>query len=494
MIWVDSRKSNRPQNHINRNDLKVNLLVQFRQELTASFDKRADCLMNLVDAICSNTQARSIAELSLNPICRYQYASLYDAIDQFFVASSQDKAEAAGRKKEMKLINLCLRYASSPIARNFWLFGLDVTPQPRPYARTLVDRTVVYAPNPVLSNKPIALGHQYAALVYFPENASVSSPPWVVPLSMRRVKSDEKATDVHAQQIAALMTTDAFADANRFCVCVADSTLGAVTFLGQVVSHQNLVTIARTRKNRVFYRRPKKRKNKRGHPIWYGERFDLKDADTWGVPDAVDSIETVTKKGRKLTVELQGWDNLLMRGTRDYPMHQSPFTLIRIVVTDENGQRVFKRPMWLTVIGERRDQLSLIEVWHAYRQRVDVEHFFRFGKQRLLTTAYQTPDLEHEQNWWQICQLAYLQLFVARELAVALPRPWERYLPAFQTKDASPSMVQRDFLRIIGTIEPKPAFPKPRGKSPGRAKGERPTPRERQKVIRKGKKRVKSAA
>ena len=67
----------------------------------------------------------------------------------------------------------------------------------------------------------------------------------------------------------------------------------------------------------------------------------------------------------------------------------------------------------------------------------------------------------------QICQLAYLQLFVARELAVALPRPWERYLPAFQTKDTSPSMVQRDFLRIIGTIEPKPAFPKRRGKSPG---------------------------
>ena len=266
MIWVDSRKSNRPQNHINRNDLKVNLLVQFRQELTASFDKRADCLMNLVDAICSNTQARSIAELSLNPICRYQYASLYDAIDQFFVASSQDKAEAAGRKKEMKLINLCLRYASSPIARNFWLFGLDVTPQPRPYARTLVDRTVVYAPNPVLSNKPIALGHQYAALVYFPENASVSSPPWVVPLSMRRVKSDEKATDVHAQQIAALMTTDAFADANRFCVCVADSTLGAVTFLGQVVSHQNLVTIARTRKIGSFIGARKNGKTSEGAP------------------------------------------------------------------------------------------------------------------------------------------------------------------------------------------------------------------------------------
>ena len=348
---------------------------------------------------------------------------------------------------------------------------------------------IEYAPNPVLSNKPIAYGHQYAALVYFPEKASVSSPPWVVPLEMRRVKSEEKATDVHAQQITALMTTDAFADANRFCVCVVDSTLGAVTFLGQVVSHQNLVTIARTRKNRVFYRRPKKRKNKRGHPIWYG---DLKDAATWAVPDAVDSIETVTKRGRKLTIELQGWDNLLMRGTRDYPMHKSPFTLIRIVVTDENGQPVFKRPMWLTVIGESRDHLSLTEVWHAYRQGYDVEHFFRCGKQRLLTSAYQTPDVEHEQNWWQITQLAYLQLFVARDLAVALPRPWERYLPAFSAQEASPSMVVRDFLRI--TIEPKPAFPKGRGKSPGRAKGDTPLPRERHKVIKKGKKRVKSAA
>ena len=92
------------------------------------------------------------------------------------------------------------------------------------------------------------------------------SPPWVVPLSMRRVKSDEKATDVHAQQIAALMTTDAFADANRFCVCVADSTLGAVTFLGQVVSHQNLVTIARTRKIGSFIGARKNGKTSEGTP------------------------------------------------------------------------------------------------------------------------------------------------------------------------------------------------------------------------------------
>ena len=44
--------------------------------------------MNLIDAICSNTHAKSIAELSLNPIFGYQYPSIFDAIDQLrqFVA------------------------------------------------------------------------------------------------------------------------------------------------------------------------------------------------------------------------------------------------------------------------------------------------------------------------------------------------------------------------------------------------------------------------
>lgn len=33
---------------------------------------------------------------------------------------------------------------------------------------------------------------------------------------------------------------------------------------------------------------------------------------------------------------------------------------------------------------------------HCYRQRFDVEHMFRFKKQRLLMTNYQTPEVEHE--------------------------------------------------------------------------------------------------
>lgn len=177
-----------------------------------------------------------------------------------------------------------------------------------------------------------------------------------------------------------------------------------------------------------------------------------------------------------------------MRGKKDLPMHKYPFTLVRARVLDEQGQPVFKRTLWLVVMGERRDELSLVEAWEAYGQRYDIEHYFRFGKQRLLMAAYQTPEVEHEENWQQIVKLASVQLWLARDLAAARLRPWERYLPQANAQVASPSLVQRDFERIIRQIGTPASAPKRRGKSLGRAKGTRPARRKRHSVIKKSKK------
>ena len=169
-------------------------------------------------------------------------------------------------------------------------------------------------------------------------------------------------------------------------------------------------------------------------------------------------------------------------------MHQHPFTLVRARLLNEEGKPVFKRPMWLIALGERRCELSLLDIWNSYEQRVDIEHFFRFGKQRLLLNDYQTPVVEHEENWWQLVQLAYLQLYLARDLAETLPRPWEKHLlKTLQSDIASPSMVLRAFERIISSVGTPAKAPKPRGKSPGRVKGERPGPRKRHPVIKKTK-------
>lgn len=414
---------------------------------------------------------------------------MYDAIGSLFHASNPKTAAEERRGFEQEWIRLIVPFLPKPEQRKFWLFGVDVTPAPRPFSDTLADRTFVYAPNTVRGNKPVAIGHQYSALVAFPEKERKTDPPWVVPLSLRRVGSQEKGTQVGAQQMDSLLYDDTLPFSDALCVDVADSAYSTVPFLGPLVEHDNLVTIARVRGNRTFYHQaPQAEQDQRsqGHPTWYGAPFSLSTSTTWGQPDEVATTQFTSRKGHLYTVKLEGWHNLLMSGTRDVAMHQCPFTLIRAWVVNAAGQALYRRPLWLFVFGKRRDEISLVEAFDAYGVRFDLEHFFRFGKQRLLMNAFQTPIVEHEENWWTLVQLAYVQLWLARSLAQEMPKPWERYLPKPETGVASPSTVQRNFGRIIRQIGTPADVPKPRGYSPGREKGHRPKPRMRQPVIKKG--------
>jgi len=469
---------------------KVSQLKQFRQEVYEAFDLQRDALMELIDALSSTPDARSPVELSLSPFFRRHYSCVFKAIAHLFQPSEPEKADEERRAWEQKWVRLIAPYLPEPQRRKFWLFGTDVVPIPRPFAYKLEDRTFVHHPNTIKGNKPIAIGHDYSHLAFFPEKIHTDDPPWVVPLIVRRVHSDETAASVGAEQLNALMEDAGLPFHDALCVHLGDSNYSAVTYIGPVATkeHQNLVVVARARGNRVFYRQPPAVEGKRGpgHPTWYGERFALKEPATWGEPDEVTEVPFITRRGRTLRARLEGWHNLLMTGTHDWPMHRFPFTLIRARVMDEEGNPVFKRTMWLVVIGKRRHELSIREVWEAYGRRYDLEHYFRFSKQRLLEDAYQTPEVEHEENWMWIVGLAIVQLWLARDLAESLPRPWEQYLPEAERETPSPSFVQRDFGRIIRQIGTPAQPPKRRGNSPGRAKGDKQPPRKRHPVIKKG--------
>ena len=141
----------------------------------------------------------------------------------------------------------------------------------------------------------------------------------------------------------------------------------------------------------------------------------------------------------------------MMRGKKNIPMHKHPFTVLRITIKDAEGNMVYRKPMWLIIFGKHRDQISVKDAYYAYRQRFDIEHFFRFGKNRLLMGSYQTPETEHEENWWVIAALAYALLLAASGIAMPGCHPWERYLRNFKRNSSipTPSMVQRDIPRII---------------------------------------------
>ena len=430
--------------------------------------------MDLVDAISSNTTAKTAVELTLNPHFRRRYSAL-------------NKAVAVSLLNDKQLADLASQNVSAPRKRKFYLLGTDVTSNPRPYANTLPDRGFVYQPNTIKGNKPIAIGHQYSFWALLPEYNLPKESNWVVPLCMQRVSSQENKELVGAKQLAELLADKNLPFGEALCVEVADSAYSKPAYLNANRHNQNLITLTRARGTRIFYHQPLPDDTlpEKGHPTWYGESFCLKDPQTWGTPDQAAETTCTSRKQATYRVEIQAWHNLLMRGGKGHPMHQHPFTLVKIRWYNQKGEALFQKPLWLIVMGDRRMELSLLDIYEAYLQRYDLEHFFRFGKQKLLLDKFQTPDDQREEQWWRLVALAYLQLWIAKDTACHWPRPWEQSQPLARSQQLTPARVLRDMSRIIrqsGT--PAPA-PKPRGKSPGRRKGMKLIPRSRQPVRKK---------
>jgi len=247
------------------------------------------------------------------------------------------------------------------------------------------------------------------------------------------------------------------------------------------------VHISRLRNNRVLhYNISQEHTAKIGRKKCFGDQFRLRDNTTWKTPDIETTFEMKSKKNKKQIVKIKCWNNIVMRGTKESDTSKHPLRLLQICVYKESGDLLFKKPLWLIVTGERRFELSLRDIFDCYRQRFDIEHFFRFGKNKLLMNKSQTPDVDHEEAWWQLTMIAYTQLYFARDLAKNMPKPWEKYLPAFKSaKEISPTQVQKDFERIIRTFG-TPALPPKRPKNaPGRQLGEKQVARIRYPIVQK---------
>jgi hypothetical protein len=474
-------------------------LQNFREQLHAQFEHRADSTMDLLDALCSNNQAPSVVQLSLNPLFRAGYSTLFKAIGESLAtegAEEEEKEEITPdnipvqKRQQFQCVDLISQVVPQPQQRHFFLMGQDCTSIARQFANSLEDRGMVHQPTQIKGNKPITIGHSYSLLAILPERNNEDA-PWTIPLDMVRVPTESNSNQQGIAQINAVLSKPNMPWTEKLCVLVVDSAYGNHQFLTPLQAHQNLVIIARSRSNRVFYQSPipTEKSLEKGHPTWYGERFDLKEPQTWHEPSEVSHTSYQTQKGRKIDVTFTAWHHLLMRGSKALPAHQCPFTLLRIVSMDAEGKTIFK-PMWLIVMGERRSEISDLQSFQAYRQRFDLEHTFRFKKQNLLLSDFETPDVEHEQNWIYLVMLAYVQLWAAHALAVALSRPWERNLKPDSEARISPSKVQQDWNRIISQLGTPASAPKPRGKSPGRQSGQSQTVRPRFSVVKKGKSRT----
>ena len=234
-------------------------LIQFRQAAYRCLGRARDAQFELTDAVMLTAAVRSFAELSLSPVFRRLWPSLYEAI--------QD-----GNPDRTGLLRLYV--AQLPTLPRVLLAG-DHTAWPRLSAPTLRDRTVEHQPTKVVGNKPITVGQGYSTLVWLPPGAVESS--WALPLLHERVASAETPIGKGISQlrrVAALLPTRP--------ISLWDAEYGNATFVNGSadIPADNLL---RLRANLCLWGPPPPYSG-HGRPAVHGDKFKLKDSTTWGEP------------------------------------------------------------------------------------------------------------------------------------------------------------------------------------------------------------------
>ena len=454
-------------------------LKTFRQAIYERFHQRADACMNLLDALSSHAhRCRSVVELSEAPCFERQYSSITDAI--------ADGLAEQDWKALRKVIYQTSFKQPHPIA-NLPCFVLDCTSNARPHAKRLTDRSIVHTPNPAPGNKPIAVGHQYSCIVGLPSDEAALERHWVLPISAHRVKTTEKGHEVGMRQLSEHIEEAELSD--EVTVSIGDSLYGTDVCRHLASQQPNLVHIFRLNCSRNVFCPPEETEHNKGRSKEFGKKVSLQKPEDMPAPHESTTLTRYNNRGQPQTVTIKCWKNMLLRGSRQYQAGKHPLNLIQVTITRDDGTPVFKRPLWVAILGQHRDKITPEQAYELYIHRSDIEQYFRFSKKNLLMNEYQTPETPHEETWYNLCMLAYYQLYLANTLGEAVPKPWEKYLPSFtQDSDTSqstlnPSQTQRAMINLLQTVG-TPANPcVPRGRNSGRKPGASPGKREHQPIV-----------
>ncbi len=424
-------------------------LRSFRQELYDDLGLRQDSLFELVDAVLTAPERRTLVRLSLCPCFRRRWPSTCDAL-------ADGTLDVGGLRA---LFQTCVPLPG-PGERPLWV--VDGTHWPRPAAATSPARTWEHRPLPGKPQQGVVPAWAYQWLVQVPEVDG----SWVLPLDVqRRGPTAGTPTQVAIRQLAQARAGQA-SDTPRPVV-----GLDSAYDVGQLAqAHLDADLVVRLAKNRVFRRAPGPYSG-RGRPHKHGSVFKLKDAPTHGRPDRSASLEHPAYG----TVSVDAWTNLHVQDVAD-----APFAVVRVQVEHlpRHGQPT---PLWLAWIGGELPA-DLHQVWRWYLRRFTVEHAFRFAKQHLGWTTIRPRQPTAADRWTWLVAAAFWQLWLARPLVVDQRLPWERPRPA---ERLTPGRVRRAFSGLLATLATPAQAPQPRGKAPGRRAGQRPGPAPRFAVVRR---------
>ena len=151
-------------------------LKRFRQQVYELIGRSQDSLFDLMDAVLTSPHLSSFVQVSLNPLFRREWSSVYSGLKRSRLS------QANVMKQVMEEI---------PKDKSAFLAG-DTTLWPRPDARTLKERTFERG-----KGGQIQLGQSYSTLAWVPE----SKGSWALPLRHERVTSFETPVSKAAFQL-----------------------------------------------------------------------------------------------------------------------------------------------------------------------------------------------------------------------------------------------------------------------------------------------------
>jgi hypothetical protein len=244
-------------------------LVGFRRDLFQCFRRRADALFELSDALlCAPGPVVSPVELSLEPEFRRGHGMVYDAL-------------AAGRVDGARLRRLLTWAVSPPRAGEPLMFGVDVSPLPRPDARYVDGLSMVQVRG--AGGDRFVSGWPVSVLVALAWGGS----SWVDPVDACRVLPGQSHTQVLIQQVDALLrdlaATGRWRPGDPAPLVMFDSGYPAAVPT-HALAGRAVQLLGRVRSDREFRTGPGARKPGRGRPPRHGARFACNDPATHPVP------------------------------------------------------------------------------------------------------------------------------------------------------------------------------------------------------------------
>ena len=426
--------------------MNFNTLKQVRQRIYDSFERGADALFNLCDALLCEDQARSLPELSQSPCFERQWPSLYQALEN-------------GKINEDLLRQIWVKalLAEVPLTEPIWI-SVDASSIPRPEAETSQDRGIIYVSNLPRASKPISVGWQFSTVMLLPQEAS----SWVGILDQRRIQTTQTAITVAIAQLQALVPL-----IQRPVIVLADRWYATADFL-RACKALGCQVLIRLKRNRKLYRHPV-RKSEKGRPPLDGPLLQGSRQETLSEAEAV--WMSHDEQGHLVTISR--WSGLHFRQAREVEV-----CVFRVRRDGAKDSKRDPRESWFVSLNELPTRISLAEVTSLYGQRFSHEHGYRYLKQDLFWSHVHVRSPEQFERWSQVVSIVMNQLRLARALGQACYRPWEG-----RRRVVTPRQVRRIMPAILSQIGTPARRCQKRGKSPGRAVGFHPEPAPRYEVV-----------